>query len=127
MEQDWTLWDFFPWSLNPFYFNDTIAWLIGWFTKEEVEKKWYMWRDKEIKVDIPELSEIVLTKELHKFQWFDENGNWSINPDIMKKVIKDEKWNIYKIVKMEYDFLVKYWLPIPEIHWMDRIKLGFKF
>jgi hypothetical protein len=28
---------------------------------------------------------------------------------------------------MEYDFLIKYELPLPEIHWLERIKLGFKF
>jgi hypothetical protein len=42
----------------------------------------------------------------------------------MKKVIVDNKWNYYKIVKMEYEFLLKYGLPLPEIHWMDRIKMN---
>jgi hypothetical protein len=28
MDTDWILWDFFPWELNPFYFNDTMAYLI---------------------------------------------------------------------------------------------------
>jgi hypothetical protein len=27
---------------------------------------------------------------------------------------------------MEYDFLMKHELPLPEIHWLERIKLGFK-
>jgi hypothetical protein len=26
---------------------------------------------------------------------------------------------------MEYDFLMKYELPLPEIHWLERIKQGF--
>ena len=45
----------------------------------------------------------------------------------MKKVILDEQWNVYKIVKIEYDFLMKYWLALPRLHWLDRIKAGFKF
>ncbi|MDD5770354.1 MAG: hypothetical protein PHE25_05280, partial [Candidatus Gracilibacteria bacterium] len=87
----------------------------------------YMWRDEKIKVDIPENAEIVETKNLSSFQGFDSNGNWQINPEIMKKVIKDDNGNIYKIVPMEYEFLMKHGLPLPEIHWLDRIKLGFKF
>ena len=55
MEADGTLGEFFPASMNPFYFNDTLAYLIDdSFTKEEVEKEGYLWRDEPIKVDIPE-------------------------------------------------------------------------
>jgi hypothetical protein len=125
MKQDWTLWNFFPGELNPFYFNDTAAGLIGWFTKEEVEKDWYMWRNEEIKVDIPEWVELIQISDLDKYEWFDSSWNWKINPEILKVVIIDEKKNYYRIVQMEYDFLVKYWLPLPRIHWLDRIKLGF--
>ncbi len=40
--------------MNPFYFNDTAAYLIDdTFTKEEVEAKGYMRRDEPIAVDIP--------------------------------------------------------------------------
>ena len=124
MENDWILWDFFPWYLNPFYFNDTMAWLLWDFTKEEVEKDGYMWRDEEIKVDIPKWSEIIHTKDLEKYQNYNENNKWTINPEILKKVIKDDKWNYYRIIKMEYDFLVKHWLPLPELHWMDRMRLN---
>ena len=124
MEKDWILWDFFPWELNPFYFNDTMAWLLWDFTKEEVEKEGYMWRDKEIKVDIPEWSEVISTKDLNNYQWYNENWEWKINPEILEKIIKDDKWNYYRIIKMEYDFLIKHWLPLPELHWMDRMKLN---
>ncbi|MDD5770355.1 MAG: hypothetical protein PHE25_05285 [Candidatus Gracilibacteria bacterium] len=128
MEADGILGDFFPGELNPFYFNDTMAYLIDdSFTKDEVISDGYMWRDEKIKVDIPENAEIVETKNLSSFQGFDSNGNWQINPEIMKKVIQDENGNIYKIVPMEYEFLMKHGLPLPEIHWLDRIKLGFKF
>jgi hypothetical protein len=41
--------------MNPFYFNDTAAYLIDpTFTKEEVTAKGYLRRDEAIKVDIPE-------------------------------------------------------------------------
>ncbi|MDD2870800.1 MAG: hypothetical protein PHS49_02320 [Candidatus Gracilibacteria bacterium] len=144
MESGGTLGEFFPGELNPFYFNDTMAYLIDdSFTKQEVEKQGYMWRDAEIKVDIPEGVEVIHNKVplikgesgsvaetggfLSDYQGYDSNGNWQINPEILKKVIKDEKGNIYRIVQMEYDFLVKHGLPLPENHWLDRIKMGFKF
>ena len=127
MGKDGSLWKYFPGYINPFYFNDTAAYLIDdSFTKEEVAKEWYLRRDEEIKVDIPPEADIVETKNLSSYQWF-ENDTWTINPEILKKVIKDEKGNYYRIVKMEYDFLMKYGLPLPELHRLERIKLWFKF
>lgn len=135
MEKDWILGEYFPWSMNPFYFNDTIASLVWDFTKEEVTKEGYLRRDEPIKVDIPQWADIISTKDLASYQWFDANGNWTINPEILKKVIKDEKGtgtspakleNCYRIVPMELEFLQKKGLPLPEIHRLDRIKLNFK-
>jgi len=125
MEKDWTLWEFFPASLNPFYFNDTVAGLIWWFKKEEIIKEGFMWRDEKIKVDIPDESIVVDIEELNKYEWFDENWNWQLNSEILKKVIKDKSWDYYKIVKMEYDFLQKHWLPLPRLHWLERMKVNF--
>lgn len=127
MEKDGTLGQFLPGRINPFYFNDSMAYLIDdSFTKEEVEKDWYLRRDEWIKVDIPQSAEVITTQDLNQFQWF-ENGERKINPEILKKVIRDEKGNYYRIVKMEYDFLIKHSLPLPELHRLERIKLGFKF
>ncbi len=126
MEDDGTLGDFFPASMCPFYFNDTLAYLIDdTFTKEEVEAEWYLWRDEPIKVDIPEWLEIVNSSELDRFQGFREE-KWHIDPSILEKGIVDEMWNYYRIVKMEYDFLMKHGLPLPTTHWLDRIKMGFR-
>ncbi|MDP2090625.1 MAG: hypothetical protein Q8K30_03415 [Candidatus Gracilibacteria bacterium] len=127
MEADGILGDFFPGALNPSYFNDTVAGLLGEFSREDILNKGYLWREEEIKVDIPEGVEVITTKDLNNYQGFDSNGNWQINPEILKKVIKDEKGNYYRIVQMEYDFLMKHGLPLPEMHWLDRIKMGFKF
>ena len=141
MDQDWSLWKFFPPSMNPFYFNDTVAYLIDdTFTKEEVTKEGYLWREEKIAVDIPKNLEIIYTgkkdendekgkkgKVLSDFQWFDTNWNRQIDPEILKKVIVDEQGNYYTIQKLELEFLQKYGLPLPEIHWLERIKLGFRF
>ena len=125
MEEDWIFWEFFPGELNPFYFNDTIAWMIWNFTKEEVEAKWYMWRDEEIKVDIPASNDIISIDELNDYEWYSPEWEWRINPEILKKVIRDSEWNYYRIIKMEYDFLVKHALPLPRLHWLERMKINF--
>lgn len=119
MDKDWILGDFFPWELNPFYFNDTVAYLIDdTFSKKDVVRDGYMWRDEEIRVDIPKWAEVVNVEDLDRIN-YDES--------ILKKVILDKSGNYYRIMKMEYDFLKKHDLPLPEIHWLERIKLGFKF
>lgn len=160
MEKDGTLGEFFPASMNPFYFNDTAAYLIdNSFTKEEVTAKWYLRRDEPIKVDIPEWAKVVKTSELDQYEWrkVGEEGviarrrhddvaihwttkndewdpstsvgmtqSWYIDPEILKVIIQDEAWNVYRIVKMEYDFLMKHWLPLPRKHRLDRMKENFK-
>ena len=136
MEENGELWEFFPAKLNPFYFNDTVSWLIWGFKKEEIIKEWFLWRDEKIKVDIPDENDLIYSspqpspegegvKSLDDFEWFDSDWNWKINPEILKKVIKDDSWNYYRIVKMEYDFLVKHSLPLPRLHWLDRMKVNF--
>jgi len=57
---------------------------------------------------------------------YNENEQWIINPIILKKVIQDEKGNMYRIIPMELQFLQKHELPLPETHRLDRIKLGFR-
>ncbi len=134
MDSEGTLGQFFPWWMNPFYFNDTAAYLIDdSFTKEEVTAQWYLRRDDEIKVDIPTWADIISAhkvenqKSLEDFEWYNENWERTINPEILKKVIIDSKWNAYRIVPIELEFLQKHWLPLPEIHWLDRMKLSFTF
>ena len=151
MESDGTLGEFFPASMNPFYFNDTLAYLIDdSFTQEEIEAEWYLWRGEPIRADIPEGMRVVKNSELDQFQGFcsirhpewnegsmgmdsslrqNDGTRWSewyIDPAIMNVVISDEKWNYYRIVKMEYDFLMKHALPLPTLHWLDRMKMGFQ-
>jgi len=56
----------------------------------------------------------------------DIHGQWWIDPEILKMIIQDEEGNVYRIVKMEYDFLMKHSLPLPKLHWLDRLKMNFK-
>lgn len=125
MEQKWTLWSFFPGKLCPFNFNDTAAALIEDFSKEEVEAEWYLRRDEEIAVDIPEWMEVVEVQDLWTYESI-VDWEWKIDPSILKKVIRDEEGNVYRVIKMEYDFLIKYGLPLPREHWLKRLKGHFR-
>jgi hypothetical protein len=57
----------------PFYFNDTVAYLIDpSFTKDEVTLLGYLRRDDPIKVDIPLDAEVVKTDNLDQFESMDQ-------------------------------------------------------
>lgn len=126
MEKEGQLGDFFPWRMNPFYFNDTGAYLVdGTFTKEEVAAAWFVRRDAPVKADIPDRMETIHTADLDQYEWYNE---WirTIDPAILKKVIVDGEGNSYRVVKLEYDFLVKHGLPLPRKHWLQRLKDNFR-
>jgi hypothetical protein len=82
---------------------------------------------------VPDWMEVVESKDLWQFEGWKvgTNSNASdkertIDPIILKKTIRDEEWNIYRVIKMEYDFLVKYGLPLPRKHWLTRMKENFR-
>ena len=113
--------------LTPFYTNDTAAYLIDdSFTKEEVTKLWYMRRDDKIAVDIPAWADVISIKDLDMYEWYNDNWERHISKDILKKVIQDEKGDVYKIVPLEYEFLMKHGLPLPRLHWLERMKMNFR-
>lgn len=171
MEKEGTFGTFFPWRLNPFYFNDTAAFLIEDFNKQEILDAWYLWRDDEVKVDIPEWVNVVSVDELSNYQGWMIDGEFvsvkeychsvwaiateesrkveyqgdsstssewrivyegssnvtrTIHPDILQKVVEDKQWNYYRIIPQEYKFLKKYWLPLPSLHWLERLKWHFR-
>jgi len=127
MERKWQLWEFFPATMNPFYFNDTAAYLIDpSFTKEEVTKLWYLRRDEPIKVDIPEWAITVQSSELDQFESLDEQWNWRLDETVCKRVILDENGDAYRIIPMELEFLQKHGLPLPRKHWLTRMKENFR-
>ena len=79
--------------MNPFYFNDTLAYLIDdSFTKEEVENDGYLWRDEPIRADIPEGMKVVRNTELDQYQGFRDtpviarNHSDSVNDDVAIQV-----------------------------------------
>lgn len=127
MEQNDHLWEFFPAEMNPFYFNDTVASLVVDFEKDEVTSAWFLRRDEEIKVDIPSWVETITVDQLDEYEWRSED--WSerkLSPEILKKVIVDKEGNYYRIIPLEFKFLKRYWLPLPRMHWLTRLRSNFR-
>lgn len=126
MKNEWVLWDFFPSSMNPFYYNDTAAYLIDdTVDKDDIKNEWFLWRDEVISIDIPAWIETISSRNLCDFEFLSENWLLEIDPDILKKVIQDDSWNMYRIIPKEIKFLKKYWLPLPRKHWLERLKDNF--
>lgn len=121
MEHEKIFGKFLPSSINPFYFNDTLAYFIDdSFSQEEVTEKGFLWRNDAIRADIPMDAEIVTTHDLGNFE-STENG-WEIQDSILEKIIRDDKGNLYRITAIELDFLTRIGLPLPRTHWSDRMK-----
>lgn len=128
MDEKWLLWEFFPPSMNPFYFNDTAASLIDTssFSREEILKLWYLWRDDVVKTDVWSWANVVPVADIDTYEWYDESWVWNIDQGVCKKVLVNENWDTYRIMPLEYQFLQKHFLPLPRKHWMDRMKDNFK-
>ena len=98
-------------------------------------------------MDIPDWMEVVEVSELGEYEGWensprpsgtplteggitsianDTNSERHIDPAILKKVIRDEEGNVYRVIKMEYDFLLKHGLPLPRKHWLERLKGHFR-
>ncbi len=123
LNQKWTLWDVFPAHMNPFYYNDTLAHLILPKEKEEVTKKGYLWRDEDVRVNIPEWKDIVSSTDVQKWL-LDWKYSYS---DLPWLILSDAGWDVFTIQQLEAEFLEKYQLPLPELHWLKRIKSHMKW
>lgn len=78
-----------------------------------------------MKTDIPIDVEIVSFSDLEKYEFLNIEGKYYIDPIILTKTIQDTSGNFFKVTRMEYDFLVKYELPLPREHYLTRLKSLF--
>jgi len=112
MEKDGELWDFFPANLCPFYHNETMAHIFASFDKDEIKKDWYLWRDEKLSFWWA-ADDYILAKSLDKKNY---------DKSILQKTIKDKNGHCFKIIPQELVFLKKHQLPLPQEHWISRIK-----
>jgi len=119
--------EFFPISLSPFAYNETIAQYYFPTTKEEILKKNLQWKDNidtipQAEKVIPanllpdSISEIPRTEEVGQA---DDILNWAILPvDMPCQGISTNR--PFKIIKPELDFYRQMNLPIPHLHPEER-------
>ena len=118
-------WEFFPASISPFWYNETVANEYYPLTKEEVIRQWFKWQDKEYPVNIPDGMPTMKAEDLP------ENIK-ELTPDLEKKILNSaiickESWKPYRIIKQEIEFYKKHNLPLPrkhpDIRHLERMKL----
>ncbi len=108
MQKTWEWWEFFPASISPFWYNETIANEYYPLEKEEALKQCFNWSDYE--APFPKVEKIIPAKLLP------ENVK-DIPDDILNRAIECEKTKKpFRIIKQELEFYRKHNLPIPRKH-----------
>lgn len=78
-----------------------------------------MWKEKaDNNLDI----ETIASSELSSYQKYDENWVYFIDQKILEKNIKDDKWNIYRLIPQEVEFASKHWLPLTKSYYIWILK-----
>lgn len=113
MEKQGILWQFFPASINPFYYNDTAAALFDDKDEHTAKEEWFLWRNTPMQATAVPNNVI-------------ENHKGDFDESICDAVLKDRDGNMFTIQKGEYLFLRKHGLPLPDIHRLARMKLHLK-
>jgi len=101
-------WEFFPASISPFWYNETVANEYFPLDKEEIIKQWYKYSDYE--APFPKVEKIIPAKILPEDikNIPDDILNWAIECEITKKP--------FRIIPQELEFYRKHNLPIPKKH-----------
>jgi len=106
---------FFPQSLNPFGYNETVARLAMPLAKQEALARGFKWFDKPIPVFPPE-KVYVPPDHIKDTHWEDING---------KVLICEVSKRPFNITKQEFEFYKKYTIPLPRLH--PEIRLAARY
>ncbi len=116
---DWEWWEFFPASMSPFWYNETVANEYYPLEKNDAIKAWFNWSDYE--PPKPNVEKIIPASKLPENieDIPDDILNWAIECEVTKKP--------FRIIKQELEFYRKHNLPIPRRHpdqrHLDRMAL----
>ncbi|MCH2188479.1 hypothetical protein MK079_01460 [Candidatus Gracilibacteria bacterium] len=119
MQQDGEWGEFFPASMSPFGYNETVAQEYFPLTKEEAIEQGFNWSDYE--APFPKVEKVIPASKLpHNITDIpDDILNWAIECEITKKP--------FRIIPQELKFYRKHNLPIPRRHpdqrHLDRMSL----
>ncbi len=110
MKNTWERWEFFPASITPFGYNETVANEYFPLSRDEALKQWYKRQDKEYPINVPDWIELVRAQDL-------PDNIHDLDDEILKKAIVCEvSGKLFRIVKPELDFYCKHNLPLPHKH-----------
>jgi hypothetical protein len=117
MRKDGEWGEFFPPSLSPFGYNETVAQEYYPLTKEEALSKGFNWSDFE--PPPPKVEKILSTEQMKKLPDHikdipDDILNWALTCEVTGKP--------YRIIKQELQFYREHNLPIPRRHPDQRHK-----
>ena len=108
MQKTWEWWEFFPSSISPFWYNETVAMEYFPLSKNEAIEKWFNWSTYE--APFPKVEKIIPASKLP------DNIN-NIPDDILNRAIECEVTKKpFKIIAQELEFYRKHNLPIPRRH-----------
>ena len=103
-------WEFFPSSISPFGYNETVVQEYFPLTRDEAIKQWYKRMDQEYPINVPENAQTMRAKDIP------ENIQY-VTDDILNKVIICEiTGKPFRIIKPELEFYRKHNLPLPHKH-----------
>ncbi len=111
--------EFFPSSISPFGYNETVAQEYFPLEKEEAKTQHFNWSDYE--APFPKVEKIIPASKLPESieSIPDDILNWAIECEVSGKP--------FRIIKQELEFYRKHNIPIPrrhpDIRHMDRVKL----
>jgi len=119
MQKTWEWWEFFPSSLSPFWYNETVVQEFYPLEKEQIIEQWFNY--SEYISPFPNVEKIIPANKLPEniFDIPDDILNWAIKCEI--------SWKPFRIIKEELEFYRKENLPVPRKHpdvrFLERIKL----
>jgi len=103
-------WEFFPSSISPFGYNETVVQEYFPLTRDEALAQWYKRMDQEYPINIPENAQTVKAQDIPA-------NIQDITDDILNKVIICEvSGRPFRIIKPELDFYRKHDIALPRKH-----------
>ena len=122
MRKDWKQWEFFPSSISPFWYNETVA--QEYYPIKNVKigngkiknEKWVVFNWSEYELPVPKVDKIIPAEKLPEniSNIPDDILAWAIECEITKKP--------FRIISQELDFYRKHSLGIPRKHPDQRHK-----
>lgn len=108
MKKTWEWWEFFPSSISPFGYNETLAYEFYPMTKQKAVENGFKWSDYE--KPTPKVDKIIPAQQLPK-------DIEEVNEDILNMAIECEvSKKPFRIIAQELKFYKKHNLPLPTKH-----------